>query len=622
MSSTKQKHSPTESADKQKKFKLNAWRDKSLSAEERGEALFSDFSRVATKYSTLDMLRQRGFSLYHNVAIQKTTSTNNDILINKLANAFYTTSVSMLNVIGVVCDSLGAAITAAETTPKFMVAGAASWQREMAKQCTAAVAGVHADQDFFSKQRKAFWDAMIFGTGALKHHISDKHKKVCIDYVPSVQLYVPNLNTTQDDPDEIFQVYHMSVAQMLEEWPEHEAHFVESLGGDDRELTEDDVHRVVERWKIGSEEKPGYHSIGWQHGELFGEDWTLALVPFTWCWYSRPNIGFYGTGVVSKLADVQKEMNYLLLKNQQSIRDNAVTKWIIPPDSGVTYDDINSEYNTIIEANKPPMALVPNAILPPAVMQTYEMLWNKAYEITGINSTHVQGEIPRQQAGASGIALQNIEEQAAKRFSMISKDYANMVTHSAKIVIMLLNEIADKSTQDHIVKLVGHNVTTSQIPWNDIRLDDEVYVIRPYNASYQSLTPAAQFSTVEGFMKLGMTKAESMDLIGMPDTEEYSSLVASELQAVRAQINRIIINKSLSETIDPLCDQQAAADEAKAHYFQYLKRTNPNEKVLDLLRSFIGTANIPKAQQPASPTDSAQQQAPAAKYAQQENMLG
>lgn len=182
--------------------------------------------------------------------------------------------------------------------------------------------------------------------------------------------------------------------------------------------------------------------------------------------------------MVSKLADVQRDMNYLFLKNMQSIRDKPVTKWVVEPESGVTYDDLNSEDNTIIEARTPPVALIQNPLLPPAVMQTYEMLWNKAYEITGINSTHVQGEIPRQQAGASGIALQNIEEQAAKRFSMISEDYGNMVVASAKIVVKLLNELDDK-LGNHIVKLVGHNMTTSQIPWSDIRLDDEVFPSSP-----------------------------------------------------------------------------------------------------------------------------------------------
>lgn len=120
-------------------------------------------------------------------------------------------------------------------------------------------------------------------------------------------------------------------------------------------------------------------------------------------------------------------------------------------------------------------------------------------------------------------------------------------------------------------------------------------------------------------MKLGMSRAEAFDQIGMPDTEEYMSLQASQLQAVKAQINRIIISKSLNETIDPLFDQKAARDEALNQYAQYLKQAKPNEQVLDLLRNFIDSANIP-VEQTAAPAP--QQSTPQAQYAQQDNMLG
>lgn len=588
-------HVETSAKEFKRKFKVPVWRDSASTPQERGKACFNDFDRISDKYTNLDTLRLKGFALYNNVA-SKTTAGAKDILINKLVNTYYTTHVSTVNLVKVCVNTLGSSITSSKTRISFQTYGADSLDKSKALQCQAYMDGVFDDQQVHKHGRKAFWDAMVFGTGALKTYIDKVNQKVRIEYVPSPQLYIPELNTTVDDPEEIFQVYHLTLSKLLELYPDKEEEMYDAVGKDN-EPTEEDIYRVVERWRVApSADTAGFHSVSWEFGELYSEDWNMRELPFAYCWYNRPTVGFYGTGAVADLREIQIEMNKLFLRNQQSIRENAVTKWIVQPGSGVTFDDLNSEYNTIIESEKPPIPLTPNVILPPAVMATWNMLWQKGYEVMGINQLNSAGILPPGLANGSGRAQEEYQETVSKRFSMIEEDFRQMHIQIARKVLMLTHEL-DETSQKLLVKLVGKNASVAKIPWSKIKLEDDLYSIRAYNSSYLPLTPAARFNVLDSFMKLGMPKEDAFNMMEMPDTTEYQSLQAAELQAVQAQIDRIIRDKQVSETISPMFDQQLAVNYAKARYAQIVKQYDGGDQdVLYLLEKFIDTAKLPLPQ--------------------------
>lgn len=82
---------------------------------------------------------------------------------------------------------------------------------------------------------------------------------------------------------------------------------------------------------------------------------------------------------------------------------------------------------------------------------------------------------------------------------------------------------------------------SEKLSWKDVSLDDSAYTLQCFPTSMLPQTPAGRLQTVQEFMASGLIpQDQALDLLDIPDLDDFRSRATAPLNAARARVNAML----------------------------------------------------------------------------------
>jgi len=424
------------------------------------------------------------------------------------------------NIIRAIGDALKARIASSRPKIRMKTWGARYDLRELARMHTRMFRGIFAASDFYTTAQQIFTDSYMYGIGYAKPY--EVNGRVRIDRVHPRCVYM-------DEPDygnpcSWFQVEYVSKYELKEMFPECEEDIgrsskISGVGPDwspggrlqDSEIQNNPRCTVVEAWYV-SPSGDGRHVIVTDQCTLVDEDWSSdqpGIVPFR---FFEPAKGFIGQSFVDQLKEIQKEINYILVKIQDHMNLGGTLKVFVDASSRIAVDKLNNEHLQIIKYTG--MRGMPIQVVQiPAVDRTYfeqiDRLEQKAYNLVGISELFATAEKP---AGIeSAKAMSQYEDIQSSRFLHIGQKWQMFFNKTAVATLNMLRE------SGATVK-VGERT----LKGNDFDLGKNMFEIAPSIVSILPDSPSGVIQAVSDYAQMDpQIAADAVALLEDLDLEAY-----------------------------------------------------------------------------------------------------
>lgn len=544
------------------------------------------------------------------------SSAVNGLIRSRLGTAYSGDVRMTLNVIASCIDTVTAKVAKGKPRVEFLTSGGDEDLQRRAKNMTRYVDGVFFDTKLYVEAQKAFIDACIFGTGAIKAYMQGD--RIRLERVPTIDILVDSNDGIYSDPRELHQRTLVQRAVLKGMFPD-KADLIDSVEMAPGARDSDDTVVVIESWRRPSKAgaKDGKHVICVDNCTLVEETYKHDWFPFAFIRWKRPLVGFYGMGLADELKRFQLEINKLARTFQLAMHMMAVPKVFVEVGSNVNIADLNNEVGGIVKyTGTPPVVNTPNTTMPPDAFAYLQWLYGKAYELSGVSQLNASSLKP---AGLnSGAALRAYQDNASERFIIVGQQYNQLFVDIAEIVIELSKErFGGKKTKVKGLELQG---TTQaffhELQWSDVDIDRDRFFMRPYGANPLGDEPAGRLQAVTELVQANVfDRQTSLALLDFPDLQAAISLETAGLKAVQAQIDRMLDTGSY-EPPDEFMDLQSAIRVGQLEYNKQLAVQKPDDDKLELLRNYLreAMALAKLAQQQAAPqqpvNDNAQPGAP------------
>lgn len=523
-------------------------------------------------------------------------------LYSRTANTTFNSNRLTLNVVKSVIDTAAAKISKNKPKPMFLTDGGNWKQQRKAKQLNKYIEGLFYEIEIYKESQKAFIDACVMGTGALKFFIQDgklKCERVLID-----EIIVDDAEGMYGSPQTMYQVKYVSRSILKETFPEFEKQIDQANSGipsDAYNTSSADLIKVTEAWRLNEK-----HAITISNCTLFSEEWGqyFAIDFFRWC----PRIvGFYGTGIAEEILGIQLEINKTLRNIQRAIELNAVPRWMIENSSNVNTAHIQNEIASIIKytTTKPETFVAP--AMSPEVYNYLENMFHKAFEITGVSQLSAMAKKPSGLDAA--VAIREYNDIESERFVLQGQRWEEFFLSGAKTCINMNRDLV-KDNPKLSVKAKNKNAI-EHIKWSEVDLEDDAYIMQAWPVSLLPSTPAGKLEKVTELSQAGyIDQDQARSLLDFPDVEGYMKVANAPTEDINMIIN-LMIEDGIYTTPEPYMPLEQAIKTTQNNYL-YGKTQNVPEERLELLRQFIDECQtlLGTDQPVAAPTPIAVPQAP------------
>ena len=363
-----------------------------------------------------------------------------------------------------------------------------------------------------------------------------------------------------------------------------------------------------EAWHLPAEDgdgKDGYWCVIIRGATLDEDRWTRTRFPFSILRRVDPLQGWWGAALADDLAGIQREISSLLYNIQRHYRLLGASKVIVP--LGFNKNKFDNDID-VLEANLTngaPYIMCPANIVSPEMYQHLDRLYQKAYELSGINQMSAQSQIPQQVE--SGKAIQALADVESDRFMTSFRLFEDFVLDVTTQVIELAREISAKQP-DFGVKAFDSN-SMKRVVFSKNWLDEEEYVLKAYPTNLLADDPVAKMAQVEKMMSAGtIDPDDGARLLDFPDTAAYSSRKNANFNATNRIIDGIMAGEKPIAP-DPIMNLSESIQLVRAAYLATIGKEGVDEAVVDNLRTWLTQAQSLLTPPAAPPTPVANMQA-------------
>lgn len=505
-----------------------------------------------------------------------------------------------LNVVKNMVDAVGNKITKTKPKPMYQTSGGDYFERKKAKDRTKFTEGQFYEHDAYDVGKTVFTDARIYGTGLVK---------VCAagDEIELARLFpwewlVDEIDGRNGNPRNAFQIKPMDKMVLTEEHPKLRDAIMSCSPTRRAEFSNISVYspsviEVREAWHLPSSKyaNDGRHVIAIDNAILLDEPYTRTYFPVGEIRWSKAPYGYWGIGLAEELFGIQIEINSILRSIQAGYHLLGKSHWMVEGNSKVLSTSLDNDLATIIRyVGNPPQIYVPQ-VIPPEIYQHLWQLYNRAYEIAGVSQLTAQGEKP---AGLnSGEAIRTYANIETERFSSAAQDYEKLYLTIAKLMRDAAEDIYEEYP-DYKVRVSGKN-SFEWIKWDDVRDDDENYVMKLYPVNAFSSEPAAKKQEVAEMYEKGLIDLDtSQRLLDFPDIEQFQDYRFAPREIVDRKI-ALILDEGNYSPLPPYADLQNYALPTVQGACCWAEDNGVPEERLKLLRKFL--SDIVAALMPKEP---------------------
>lgn len=508
-----------------------------------------------------------------------------------------------LNIVQSMVDTVTSKVGKLTPRPYFLTDDGNFTLKRRAEKLTKFAEGCFYSVDYYDLASRAFQDACIFGTGAIKiyrHENEIKAERIFID-----ELMIDDSESYYSEPRQLHQRKWIHKDVLKEMFPGSKG-AIDAAANDSGRQDEfkdrlGDMLLVVESWRLPSSEKAkdGRHLICINNETLFDEAYTKPYFPFVFIRWNLKPLGFWGQGIAEQLTGLQLEINKLLRTIQVSMHLVSVPKLFVEASSKIVDAHLNNKIGGIIRYAGTAPTEGKLGSIPPELFSHVTTLYQRAYEIVGISQLSSQSQKP---AGLnSGKALRTYQDVESERFTAATKRFEKTFIQAAEIMIDIAKDIAE-DTGNFEVKTPGSGFLKT-LNWADVNMEDDQYIMQIFPTSALSQTPAARLQEVQELMQAGLvSKEDGMKLLDFPDLKAYYNMANAGVEDIERQIEAMMETGEY-ETPEPFQNLQYGIVKMQQAYLMYRSQKAPEEN-LELLRRWISDAKnlLDSAQQEAANT--------------------
>ena len=544
------------------------------------QAIFSVVNRIDSEQSYRSSLNVRNARLYSNLEVLGLSIYSTGSISN-VGNNDVTTGRVTYNLVKSCIDTAASKIAKARPKPQFLTSGGDYALREQAKKLTKYVEGVFYDCDYYTTASKAFIDGCVFGTGVIKFFKKDG--RVACERVLPEEIKIDDNDGLYGKPKSLYQTKQLSRAVLVDMYPEFEQQIM-SASSSTNVSSNVDLVQIIEAWHLGAN---GKHTIAIENATLFSEKWEKDHFPFVFYRWSDRLTGFFGQGLAEELVGTQLEINRTLRNIQLAQKLVAVPRIAINEQSKISTTQLNNEIGSIIRYNQaggPPTFHTPTA-MNPEVYNHLKWLIQSGYEKTGISQLSATSKKP---SGLdSGAALREYSDIESERFMLTAMQYEKLSLDAAKIIIDMSRDMYEED-KSLTINVPGKDFIET-IPWKDVNLKDDNYIMKLFPVGILPDTPAGRLAKVQEMVQAGLIPQEkALELLDFPDLEAYESLETANNKLIEKDIYKMLETGKYTPP-EPTSDLIAAAQTAHKHYLKG-RADDINEDRLELLLRYIDDA--------------------------------
>ena len=525
--------------------------------------------------------------LYSNTELLGLDSSN--YFNSQRRSTFNETERIRLNVIASVVDTVSSKI--AKNKPKIVLLPSAGDDRvqKRAKKLERFISGIFNQTNIYECTVRAFLDACVFGTGAVK--VFGESGNICVERVLPSELYVDDEEAFRGAPRQVHQRRDVARDVVHSLFPEHtkiidQASKILNENRVDQYNTISDNITIIESWHLrsGPDAEDGKHLISLDSGVLLEESYDCERFPFVFLQWKRPIVGFWGIGIAEDITGIQIEINKLLQKIQTAFHHLSNPMVFIHASSGISKAHITPQIGVIVPYNGSPPIVRAAQTMHPEVFEHLERLYNRAFEIVGVSQLSASSRKP--EGLESGTALREFNDIESERFSLITQDYETMFIEIAKLIIYQASELYNEN-EDLSTKVRGKKFIET-IKWSEVDLEETQFVLSVSAASSLPNSRAGRVQKATEWFQASLIDAQEWrELLDIPDLEDATDLARAPRDYIKQVVCDLLEDGTVIEP-EPWDDLNFAVKYATLSY-QRAKLNGVDEERIALLEQYINS---------------------------------
>ncbi len=450
-----------------------------------------------------------------------------------------------LNVIHACIDTAAAKIAKAKPKPLFL-STKGNWSvQTRCKNLTRYVEALFSQAHVYQEAVKVFFDAGIFGTGALKVIVDDETQAISVERVLIDEIIVEDSDGVYGCPRHLIQRRFASRDSLIAQFPKSKMGILDARAGRaiDSQVNQinPDLVLVVEAWHLpsGPKSKDGKYSISVDNCTLYLEDYDKDYFPFEFFRWSDAILGFFGNGIAEQLTPIQKEINYLLMDIQEANHLMARPRIFLEEGSKIVPSHLDSDHGIPIIPfiGQPPVFMTPSPMAG-AVFEHLNFLYAKAFETTGISQMAAASK--KQPGLDSGVALREFSDIESERFNLVGQRWEIFFMELAKKFIDISRDLYKSGGAK--LKIKGKTKRfIKDLKFADVNLKDEQFEMDVESVGFLPNTAAGKLQKVQELVQSGFIRKEyGLSLLEFPDTEQVMTLENAAFDDVMMLIERML----------------------------------------------------------------------------------
>ena len=545
--------------------------------------------------SNLEFMRMYGQKNYTQLG------TSGALFKGQQAGMRFNPNVMRLNVAQSQVDTITSKIGRNKPRPLYLTRQGDYMLRRKAKRLGDSMEGLFMEQNLYNLMPRIFTDACVQDLGVLK--IFREGDKIKSERVFSNHIFWDFDEALYAAPRSMFQRMEMHKSSLIHMFPE-KSQQIEASGIADSYSQETDHEQELtdcyEGWHLPTSEDSddGRHVICLDGVTLLDEHWNYDKFPFVFLRWSDAPLGFSGTSLVEQLDPVQREINSLLIRIQQSMALMSSPYFFVPIGSKVSPNHLRNAPGTILmyAGQQPPVAYVPQA-MSGEVYNHLDRLLQRAYEISGISELSATGRKP---SGLdSGVALRIYTDIETERHMLTAQQYEQAFMDAASWYMDFAEEIVEDSGSYTVRSMRKKGFDVSD--FKDVRMAQEDYQLQAFPISLLPSTPAGRIQTVQELINMGVidSKEQITKLLDYPDLGSVTHWMETAENDVEWRISKIL-DESEYIAPDPLMNLELAKSRMQLAYLEARQQGVEQEK-LDMMLTFVTQAQgmLNQAQMPS-----------------------
>lgn len=414
---------------------------------------------------------------------------------------------------------------------------------------------------------KAGLDMFLYGTGCIKVYAEDDWEDddtahVKCERVSPRYLYTDKLESRHGKPRSLYQKHHVDKWVLLALYGQKDKAFFGDAGerrhairtctsNDDEDLAITNVMRcdmvtVWEAWHLPSSKKAndGRHVIYIDNCTLLDEGWDWDCFPFVWMRFGQADEGFWGESAVARLAGLQKLLDKLNKKIDESQDVMGVPRIVVRRGANIKKADIDDIPGGVLEADDINGIRDWNAqCASPELYQDRDNAPRKMRALIGVSDFEAQQQIPQGMRDVSGAMLERWVDQGQARHAMTHRQYEEAMVELSYLYARFGKKVQEDG-KDVIVSAPGEMKTTIEtLKFKDVCVDRKrmKLIVQPMSQLPQTFAGKIDAITkMRGDAKLPLNDQAALRMLQVPDLNATVDMMASDEEIIMKNLHHMV----------------------------------------------------------------------------------